>query len=84
MTIVSCADGDETRVLAIEDDRQENGEYQRLLSGVVAASEIAAEGHRRLDSAAWLERFEKLQSISPANEQRDYRDTLAQRLKKSE
>lgn len=60
---------DEITLLSLhefEDDRQENAEFLRLFSEVVAASEISGEGLRRLDSAAWLERFAKLQSVKPA------------------
>jgi WD40 repeat protein len=48
-----------------EDDHEEDAEYLRRFSEVVAGSEVSPDGHQRLDSETWLERFDALSSASP-------------------
>ena len=59
-----------------EDARHEDVEYLRLYGEVVAASEVHGDSYRRLDSAAWLERFNKLQSVSPSSVHTETRNPM--------
>lgn len=54
--------GSEITLLSLqkfEENRRETAESLRLLAEVVAGSEVSGGSYRRLDSAAWLERFQR-------------------------